>query len=53
MRQEEEQTWGGNVSLSIFVCLKPSPGPDLVEKYHTYAERNFILMLNMKYLQHT
>ena len=57
-RTQREETGGGTDPRRkcefIYLCMpKAQAGPDLVEKCHTYAERNFILMLNMKYTHHT
>ena len=43
----------GNVRLFISVCLESSPGSDLVGKHQIYADRNLVLMFNLKCMSHS
>lgn len=49
-RPKEKRTRGGNVSLFIFVCLEPNPGPEVVWKPQTYADRSLVAMFDLKYI---
>lgn len=41
---------GGNVNLFIFVCLEPSPGPDIVGKHPTRADESLHSTFHLKYI---